>query len=103
MAPLVTVLVFEIINEDEAVAGHDAMRVLPFHSSIVALIFEPILVMLNMQVAVVPLKDSVGWAMAARASAALAVDISERVRMQSNKVAINRLFIKTPPFLTVYS
>lgn len=57
---LVTVLVFEMVSDDFAVAGHDAMRVLPFHSSSVALIFEPNLVRLNIHVAVVPLKVNEG-------------------------------------------
>lgn len=90
-------MAFEIINEDVAVADHDAMRVFPFHNSSVALILELNCVRVNLQLAVVPVKDNIGGAIAARLSAALAVEINENVRMQSNKVAINRLFIKTPP------
>lgn len=103
VAFLVTVLVFEMVSDDFAVAGHDAMRVLPFHSSSVALIFEPAFVMLSMQVAVVPLNVSMGRGETVRASAALAVDNSESARTQTNKIAINRLFIKTPPSLSIYS
>lgn len=50
VAPLVTVLFFEIINEDEAVADHDAMRVFSFHSSSVALILEPNCVRVNLHI-----------------------------------------------------
>lgn len=103
VAFLVTAFVFKMVSEDFAVAGHDAMRVLPFHSSSVALIFEPTFVMLNIQVAVVPLNDSLGLGAASRASAPSVIYTSESARTQTNKIAINRLFIKTPPSLSIYS